>query len=341
MLEKSFGPGHPGVAETLRNLAASSTRWETRKKRKSSQKIAGRRHERQLNREERQKAPLQEGNGISEHARRSRWRRSGDGYVVIENAVPHEPLDILREKMDQDSRVLIDRELWGGAGGLKGHLQQGPPPFAPFVFREIVANPFVIQVNTALLGEGIFNSFYNGNTNCPGSGTQPLHRDGPHLWPGHEPAHPTACQYLSARCDGRERGSSCPGTQHTFPETVINKETEEAQRKVSPPVSGCAKKGSVLIRDVRLWHRGVPNRSDHMIALVQCISWYRNRGPLMFNTGCEKAFPDDCGLNHNAEFIEDPIDYQSAREQKEEDEGVRVTPSRILHRAVQASALCS
>ena len=133
-----------------------------------------------------------------------------DGYVVIENAVPHEPLDILREKMDQDSKVLIDREQWGGAGGLKGHLQQGPPPFAPFVFREIVANPFVIQVNTALLGEGIFNSFYNGNTNCPGSNTQPLHRDGPHLWPGHEPAHPTACvvgEYLSARCDGRERGS--------------------------------------------------------------------------------------------------------------------------------------
>ena len=77
-----------------------------------------------------------------------------DGYVVIENAVPHEPLDMLREKMDQDSKVLIDREQWGGAGQLKGHLQQGPPPFAPFVFREIVANPFVIQVNTALLERG-------------------------------------------------------------------------------------------------------------------------------------------------------------------------------------------
>ena len=240
-----------------------------------------------------------------------------DGYVVIENAVPHEPLDILREKMDQDSRVLIDRELWGGAGQLKGHLQQGPPPFAPFVFREIVANPFVIQVNTALLGEGIFNSFYNGNTNCPGSDTQPLHRDGPHLWPGHEPAHPTACVVANiSPLDVTEENGAVelwPGTHlHTFPETAIDKETEEAQRKASPPVSGCAKKGSVLIRDVRLWHRGVPNRSDrprHMIALVHCISWYRNRGPLMFNTGCEKAFPDDCGLNHNAEFIEDPIDY--------------------------------
>ena len=240
-----------------------------------------------------------------------------DGYVVIENAVPHEPLDILREKMDQDSKVLIDREQWGGAGGLKGHLQQGPPPFAPFVFREIVANPFVIQVNTALLGEGIFNSFYNGNTNCPGSGTQPLHRDGPHLWPGHKPAHPTACVVANiSPLDVTEENGAVelwPGTHlHTFPETAIDKETEEAQRKVSPPISGCAKKGSVLIRDIRLWHRGVPNRSDrprHMIALVHCISWYRNRGPLMFNTGCEKAFPDDCGLNHNAEFIEDPIDY--------------------------------
>lgn len=240
-----------------------------------------------------------------------------DGYVVIENAVPHEPLDMLREKMDQDSRVLIDREQWGGAGQLKGHLQQGPPPFAPFVFREIVANPFVIQVNTTLLGEGIFNNFYNGNTNCPGSGTQPLHRDGPHLWPGHEPPHPTACVAvnISPHDVTAENGAVelWPGTHlHPFPENAIDEETEEAQRKVSPPVSGCAKKGSVLIRDMRLWHRGVPNRSDrprHMIASVHCISWYRNRGPLMFNTGCEKAFPDDCGLNHNAEFIEEPINY--------------------------------
>ena len=34
-----------------------------------------------------------------------------DGFLVIENAVPHEPLDILREKMDQDSGVLIGRRL--------------------------------------------------------------------------------------------------------------------------------------------------------------------------------------------------------------------------------------
>ena len=238
-----------------------------------------------------------------------------DGYVVIENAIPHEPLDVLWEKMDRDSKILIDRQQWGGAGQLKGHLQQGAPPFAPFVFPEIVANPFVIQVNTALLGEGFFNSFYSGNTNCPGSGTQPLHRDGAHLWPGHQPPHPTAsvAVNISPHDVTAENGAVelWPGTHlHPFPENVIDEETQEAQREVSPPVSGCAKKGSVLIRDMRLWHRGVPNRSDrprHMIAQVHCIRWYRSRGPLMFNTGCEKAFPDDCGLDHNVEFTEEPI----------------------------------
>jgi hypothetical protein len=99
-----------------------------------------------------------------------------DGYVVLEEIVARDHLDQLRERMDRDSQHLIAAQHWGGAGGLRGHLQLGPPPFAPYVFRDIVANPFVIQVSQALFGDGFFNSFYNGNSNCPGSGTQPLHR---------------------------------------------------------------------------------------------------------------------------------------------------------------------
>ena len=123
-----------------------------------------------------------------------------DGYVVIENAVPHERLNLLREKMDEDARLMIEREKWGGGGHLKGHLQQAPPPFAPFVLSDIVANPFAIQVNIALLGPGIYNALYTANTNSPGRVKQPLHRDGSLLWPGHEFAHPTsATSSTSAR----------------------------------------------------------------------------------------------------------------------------------------------
>ena len=88
-----------------------------------------------------------------------------DGYIVVEHAIHHEPLDSLREKMDRDTQVMIDAQHWGGAGRKNGHLQQGAPPKAPYIFSEVVANPFAIQITKGVLGEGIFNSFYNGNTN--------------------------------------------------------------------------------------------------------------------------------------------------------------------------------
>ena len=114
--------------------------------------------------------------------------------------------------MDEDARLMIEREKWGGAGHLKGHLQQAPPPFAPFVLSDIVANPFAIQVNIVLLGPGIYNALYTANTNSPGSVKQPLHRDGSLLWPGHEFAHPTSAIVVNicARDATEENGAwSC------------------------------------------------------------------------------------------------------------------------------------
>ena len=241
-----------------------------------------------------------------------------EGYVVLEEIIAHDHLDPLRERMDQDSQRLIAAERWGGAGGLPGHLQQGPPPFAPFVHRDIVANPWVIQVSQALLGDGFFNNFYSGNSNCPGSGTQPLHRDSDHLWPGLAQAHPAAqvVVNVSPHDVSEENGSVelWPGT-HLIADvgSVIDAETEAARRAVVPPVRGSARKGSVLIRDMRLWHRGVPNPSDrprHMIAMIHNIRWFHRSRTVTIARGCESAFPD-CALDHNAVFTDEPIDYLS------------------------------
>ena len=233
-----------------------------------------------------------------------------DGYVVLENVVSHEHLDILRERMDADSQILIKAERWGGAGRLKGHLQQGPPPFAPYIFRDVVANPYVIQVTKELLGSGLYNNFYNGNTNCPGSTTQPLHRDGAHLWPDQEVAHPTTevVVNISPQDTTEENGSVelWPGSHLEVSGTGIEPEEEEARRKIAPPIRGNAKKGSILIRDMRLWHRGVPNPSDkprHMIAMIHRVYWLGSNRKLKYKTGCEAAF-ENSDLDHNAEFID-------------------------------------
>jgi hypothetical protein len=67
----------------------------------------------------------------------------------------------------------------------------------------------------------------------------------------------------------------------------------------------------VLIRDIRLWHRGVPNPSAHprpMIAMMHNVRWLQRGKPLQFNTGCEAAF-DNSDLDPNVEFTDEPLDY--------------------------------
>lgn len=257
---------------------------------------------------------LSAGSLTDKHVRQAVEAIRVDGYVVLENIVKHKNLDILRERMDADSQKLIKAEKWGGAGMLIGHLQQGPPPFAPYIFKDIVANPYVIQVTKELLGAGVYNNFYNGNTNCPGSGIQPLHRDGDHLWQNQKVAHPTAevVVNISPQDTMEENGSVelWPGSHLDISGRQIDDEHEARRREIAPPIRGNAKKGSVLIRDMRLWHRGVPNHSDeprHMIAMIHRIRWLRSGRRLKYQTGCEQAF-ENSDLDHNADFVDEKLD---------------------------------
>ncbi len=237
-----------------------------------------------------------------------------DGYAIIENIVNCKYLDQIGQQMDEDSTILIAKKQWGGAGKIYGHLQQGPPRHAPYVVEDVVANPFVIQVAKCLLGVRAFNAFYNGNTNCPGSQIQPLHRDGPILWANMTKPHPTASIVvnISPRDTNEENGSVelWPGT-HLDMTMDLTVGVECSRRDICPPIRGNVRKGGVLIRDVRLWHRGVTNNSKrprHMIACVYNISWLKRERTLQYQRGCESAFinPD---LDHNAVFVDHQIDH--------------------------------
>ena len=113
-----------------------------------------------------------------------------DGFVVLGGVIGQDALDAIKPKLEEDTAELLRRGNWGGAGRVPGHLQQSMPRSAKYIHRDIVTNPLVIQVTAAVLGEGVHNHFYNGNTNMPGSQTQPLHRDSGHLWP--DIVHPFA-----------------------------------------------------------------------------------------------------------------------------------------------------
>lgn len=238
-----------------------------------------------------------------------------NGYVIIEDIIDHDHLDILCQKMTEDTHQIVAAQEQGESvsGWKKGHLQQRPPPNLPYIFRDIVANPLAIQVTQEVLGEGLFNSFYSGNTNLPGSEEQPLHRDTYPLWPGWDQAHPASTLVVNiSPIEVHEHNGSTeiwPGSHRVTGE--LTDALIEKQRTHTPPLRVDAKKGSVVIRDIRLWHRGVPNESDnirHMIAMVHQISWFRRMHTLPFQRGCEQEFASD-HLDANAEFVEGPVEY--------------------------------
>ena len=91
----------------------------------------------------------------------------------------------------------------------------------------------------------------------------------------------------------------------------IDEDNIAAQRQVAPPIRVETEKGSIVIRDMRLWHRGMTNHSNevrHMINMNHNMYWRVRRQTLRFAAGCEAAF-DSTDLDHNAVFTDEPIDY--------------------------------
>ena len=75
-----------------------------------------------------------------------------DGFVVLNDVVDPAHLDLLHERMIADLDALQSRPdapyNWNA-----GNLQQDPPPFPPYLFADILLNPFVISVTSAVLFE--------------------------------------------------------------------------------------------------------------------------------------------------------------------------------------------
>ena len=83
-----------------------------------------------------------------------------DGFVVLNDVVNHDHLDTMRERMVDDLEKILKAPnvphnfVWG-------NVQQDPPPYKRYVFRDIVANPWVVQISRTLLGEGVFSDLVN------------------------------------------------------------------------------------------------------------------------------------------------------------------------------------
>ena len=244
-----------------------------------------------------------------------------DGFVVLNDVVDPAHLDILHERMIDDLDALRARPdapyNWNA-----GNLQQDPPPFPPYLFSDVLQNPFVISVTSAVLGPRIKNVMYGGNTALPGDQRQPVHADVGHLWPIDvlESPHPAAQLVVNVLTVdvSPENGATelWPGTHRELgvgigDDIKISAQALEDRRAICAPIQPTFRRGSMMIRDIRLWHAGMPNRTSAprpMIAMIHTSEWLATGTPLVFPTGTESFF-DHPVLTTAARFTGDPIDY--------------------------------
>ena len=245
-----------------------------------------------------------------------------DGFVVLKDAVDPAHIAVLRERMFADVEAFVKRPD-APFNFNTGNVQQDPPPFPPYLFRDVLCNDMAIAVTKNVIGPGIRSNFYSGNTAIRSEQRQPVHADMGQLWRSLPTATPAfACVVNVALVDfSPENGSTeiWPGT-HTdttislYDDIKIPPSALDAWRERTTPLQPTMSAGSLLIRDIRLWHAGMPNHTDTprpMIAMIHYARWWENGAPLKFPKGTEAIFqhPD---LTTHAEFVDGEIDYVHA-----------------------------
>ncbi|KAI0173304.1 hypothetical protein GGR52DRAFT_542581 [Hypoxylon sp. FL1284] len=217
-----------------------------------------------------------------------------DGLVVVEDVIPHESLDKLNEKMTQDARVLQERGEDGPFNYNTGNMQQDAPPVAEYFDPVIFTNPIASQITASVLGPRPKWTFCSANSAMPPPPggvpeRQPVHSDADFRHPDHTfalvvnvplvsmtPANGATEVWLGTHGHGQDAQEGAHGERASG---RIREGSLAERRAARPPCQPAVRKGSFVIRDLRLWHAGMPNAAADvrvMLAMIHFAPWYRN-----------------------------------------------------------------
>jgi ectoine hydroxylase-related dioxygenase (phytanoyl-CoA dioxygenase family) len=151
----------------------------------------------------------------------------------------------------------------------------------PFIDPNVIEHPLALEVIDAILGETCHCHYFASDTALPGSEYQPVHSDIHPLFPEiglSLPAYSIVVNIplIDVTLD-RGPVEIWPGGTHLMPGNLDM--AHLAPRMHSQLVTMPA--GSLLIRDMRMWHRGTPNLSNERrphLALVYSRFWFQDTG---------------------------------------------------------------
>ncbi|RMZ29211.1 hypothetical protein D0859_06691 [Hortaea werneckii] len=251
-----------------------------------------------------------------------------DGVLVLENVIEIEHLDRLRELLQPEAEEIAkDPTHHFNFGRHTRNMDQAPPTTLDLMFEDVWANRIAISILQSMLGPNLMCHYANGNTALKAKGRQPVHSDidKPH------PLFPFAYAINVPLSDMNvENGSTelWPGShresnigQHVaFTDNefglAIKPALVEQRRRTSPPVQPSVRKGSLIIRDIRLWHAGMPNRTDTpriMLAFVIQPTWFQAPSKVKLplkSKALVESWRANSGLQYAAQWVDGDVDHK-------------------------------
>jgi ectoine hydroxylase-related dioxygenase (phytanoyl-CoA dioxygenase family) len=206
-----------------------------------------------------------------------------NGYVLFESVLPPELLANLQaEFMRTFNEHRLSTEANRGANRFQMHL-----PFRePFNDPRVIENPLALAIIDQLVGSDCVCHYFASDTALPGSDHQKVHADIGLLFPETPLSLPAYSVVLNIPlCDHREDNGPMeiwPGGTHLMPGGPDGGIDMQELSKAMHSEHCLMPAGSLLIRDMRMWHRGTPNRSSEPrpnLALIYSRPWLKTHYP--------------------------------------------------------------
>jgi ectoine hydroxylase-related dioxygenase (phytanoyl-CoA dioxygenase family) len=251
-----------------------------------------------------------------------------DGIIILANAIDTDHIDALQAILGPEAeQVAQDPDHHFNFGRDTRNMDQAPPLVPELMYRDIWANPAAIAILKNVMGPELVCHYANGNTALQAIGRQPVHSD---IHTAH-PLFPFAYAINIPLCDvNAENGSTeiWPGShrdsnidQHSGEGSgeghlTIKHSLIEQRRAFCPPVQPTLRKGSLIIRDIRLWHAGMPNRTAApriMLAFVVQPKWFQAPSKVLLPEKARsvvEAWRRETGLEYAAQWVEGDVDHR-------------------------------
>ncbi|ORY24566.1 hypothetical protein BCR39DRAFT_546491 [Naematelia encephala] len=228
-----------------------------------------------------------------------------DGFLVMEDIMDTSVLDGIRDFLVGEGDD-IRKPHKAEEGRATGNFLQAAPAHLPELGSDMLyKNPFVLQVINAYLGARPQFIYTAGNNATKGErcdrgciqvAAQTVLCDftpesgATEVWPG--------SHRFTAITDHEEKNSGFA--------MEIRSEVVEKRRETHPPVQVPCRYGGVFLRDMRLWHAGMPN-STHadriMLACGYTARWYQCEGTVKLPIGTEHLYQSSDLVEVMSEFL--------------------------------------